>query len=387
MIEELLYEEESSTLDFKQEQYPFTNAEHHQKSELLKDILAFANAWRRNDAYILIGVEEVKGGRSNVLGIDNTLDDSVLQQFVNSKTQRPLIFEYKTYQLETKTIGVIRIPINDRPIYLKKDYGKLKKNVVYLRRGSSTDEATPDEIAKMGASAHADKNVPNLKFSFANRDNKRLLSENIELDSTLLKFNGSIPEYKENNNTWQSEIVRTSLFNVNSNYYKQLFDYYYLQSLINPIAFCLKNPSDVAVTDIKIELIADPLDNTVLFLLQKELKKMPSARIDPMSNIKSIPQHLQEMQIKPDIKISRVNTSWHLEVCFSKVQAGQTVFSNDLIYIASKRSIDIKFIYQIFADNLPIPIKGNLNITIHTNEKIIDLNTILENRRKEIITM
>jgi len=63
-IEELLYEEESSTLDFKQEQYKFIRANDYQKSELLKDILAFANAWRREDAYILIGVEEIKGGRN-----------------------------------------------------------------------------------------------------------------------------------------------------------------------------------------------------------------------------------------------------------------------------------------------------------------------------------
>lgn len=48
-----------------------------------------------------------------------------------------------------KQIGVIHIPCQERPIYLKKDYGKLKKRIVYIRRGSSTSEAEPDEIAKM----------------------------------------------------------------------------------------------------------------------------------------------------------------------------------------------------------------------------------------------
>jgi predicted HTH transcriptional regulator len=43
-----------------------------EKSELLKDILGFANAWRRATAYILIGVKEVRGGRSNVVGIPAT---------------------------------------------------------------------------------------------------------------------------------------------------------------------------------------------------------------------------------------------------------------------------------------------------------------------------
>lgn len=61
-FERLLYEEESETLDFKSEQYRFVKATEEEKSELLKDILGFVNAWRRSEAYILIGVEEVRGG-------------------------------------------------------------------------------------------------------------------------------------------------------------------------------------------------------------------------------------------------------------------------------------------------------------------------------------
>jgi predicted HTH transcriptional regulator len=71
LFESLLYQSESEVLDFKVDQYPFEAATDVQKSELLKDILAFANAWRRSDAYILIGVEEVRGGRSIVRGMSN----------------------------------------------------------------------------------------------------------------------------------------------------------------------------------------------------------------------------------------------------------------------------------------------------------------------------
>ena len=58
LFESLLHEEESETLDFKSEQYRFSKASEREKSELLKDILGFANAWRRTDAYVLIGVVE-----------------------------------------------------------------------------------------------------------------------------------------------------------------------------------------------------------------------------------------------------------------------------------------------------------------------------------------
>ena len=42
LFESLLHEEESSSLDFKRDQYPFVGASDDDKSELLKDILAFA---------------------------------------------------------------------------------------------------------------------------------------------------------------------------------------------------------------------------------------------------------------------------------------------------------------------------------------------------------
>src|SRR6266542_5488567 len=94
-IESLLWEEEGSALDFKEAQYVFQNATDAQKSELLKDILAFTNTFRRTDAFILIGVKEVKGGRSIVVGVSDQLEDAHLQQFLMGLTQRPVTFSYQ----------------------------------------------------------------------------------------------------------------------------------------------------------------------------------------------------------------------------------------------------------------------------------------------------
>ena len=122
LLEKLLHEEEGATLDFKRDQYRFEGTDNKTKSELLKDILAFANAWRRTTAYILIGVDEVKGSRSDVIGVKTHLDDAKLHQFVNSKTQRPIEFSYQPFRTEGVEIGVIEIPIQERPIYLKNSW-------------------------------------------------------------------------------------------------------------------------------------------------------------------------------------------------------------------------------------------------------------------------
>lgn len=153
LVDRLLYEEESHELDFKEEQYRFIKATDEEKSELLKDVLAFANSWRRADAFILVGVKEVKGGPSIVVGISQDIDEAQLQQFVNSKTQRPVTFSYRVVPFNQERIGVFHIPVQRRPLFLEKDYGGLKREAVYLRRGTSTDVADPDEIAMMGSAA------------------------------------------------------------------------------------------------------------------------------------------------------------------------------------------------------------------------------------------
>ena len=74
-LEQLLREGESSHLDYKAASYPFALADDVAKSELLKDILAFSNAWRAEPAHILTGVKAILGAPAAVAGI--TVADAV----------------------------------------------------------------------------------------------------------------------------------------------------------------------------------------------------------------------------------------------------------------------------------------------------------------------
>lgn len=178
IVELLLHEEEGSSLDFKRDQYELGNATDHQKSKLVKDILAFANAFRQVDAYILIGVEDVKGGRAKPVGIQADLDDAHLQQLINSKTNKPVTFSYQAMTIDEVKIGVIHIPLQQGPFYVTKDFGLLRKNAVYLRRGSSNDEATPDEIMLMRTSIvnRPTTHEPDLTICFDDNQTTRKVS-------------------------------------------------------------------------------------------------------------------------------------------------------------------------------------------------------------------
>ena len=154
ILESLLQQEEGPALDFKRNQYAFNKGSSPKQTELLrsklvKDVLAFANTKRDISAFILIGVEEVKGGRSKVIGVRDHLDDEVLHDFMNRRTQRSVEFSYRRYPIDGVEIGMIEIPVQDRFLYLTQDYGEARGNVVYIRDGSTTRSATPEEIVEM----------------------------------------------------------------------------------------------------------------------------------------------------------------------------------------------------------------------------------------------
>lgn len=158
---------ESNKLDFKQEQYKFIRGTPEDKSELVKDVVAMANVARQEASYILIGVEELPNKSGRIVGIDHSdvIDDALLHQFINSKTNVPIPFSSYVVASgipDKDCIQVIEIaPCNVvRPFYLRKDFGKLKASVVYVRDGTSTTIASPDLIKQMGEDAAMGKSRP-----------------------------------------------------------------------------------------------------------------------------------------------------------------------------------------------------------------------------------
>ena len=167
--QQLCLEGESSHLDYKREQYAFIGVSEPEKAELFKDILAMANAFRSQVAFILIGVEQQQDGSGKVIGIPEVefIDDASLQQFINGKTNRPVEFQsYSVRVDDEKIIQVIKIPVQkERPYYSQKPFGSVKRGIVEIRIGSSTREATPDEIAKMGKEAIIQNNQREIEIT------------------------------------------------------------------------------------------------------------------------------------------------------------------------------------------------------------------------------
>ena len=148
MICNLLKLPEGPTVDFKRDQYPFAGGNRDARSNLLKDILAFANT--EGTSYILIGIAESNGLATEVIGISGHLDDAKLHQLIGSNINKSVEFTYFPYEVRGKKIGVLKIASQkDRPYFATRDYGKVKSKEVYVRHGSTNGVASPDEIIDM----------------------------------------------------------------------------------------------------------------------------------------------------------------------------------------------------------------------------------------------
>jgi hypothetical protein len=254
-LEQLRYKGEGADLDFKQAQYRFIGVSDHEKCELLKDILAMANAYRSGPGYILIGFKDQPPLPAKLIGISplDHIDDAALQQFVNSKVEPKLNFSYEERLFGGKTVAIITIPKQQRPFYLTKDYGKLSRSVVYVRRGSSTDEASPKEVSKMGLDDN-EKNMLRVELSIQDEQN-RLLSNHFDL--SFLHIDEELPNYEINEMMDRGDGVFAtlpSLVPTNHDYWRDGAEYLSAMGRLIQIRLCLTNRSDFSLTDAKLEV-------------------------------------------------------------------------------------------------------------------------------------
>lgn len=381
LFETLIYEEESTTLDFKKQQYRFSKESEDVKSELLKDILGFANAWRRSDAFILIGVKEVRGGRGEVVGLEHSehLDDHVLQQFVNNRTNRPIRFHYEAFEFEGKQVGIIKIEQQDRPIYLKRDYGKLSKETVYVRRGSSTDPTKPasiDEIAKMGGVSHEPS--CDLVVELADPEKEESLGARIDWEAE----NCSVPEQSEIPNFRPPEpgdtfglgasfVSSINSFDVNTSYYRELANFEFMHRLFRPIRFMIKNKGEVAARNVQVDFKVRG-DFEVAIVDDSDLPSRPHKKQNPF--LMHGPQALPTINSKIPGSVTIENSG--VEVDCGDLQPGRKVWS-EIVYFGSRSSQVIKLKGTIFADNLPKPKEIEIAIDMTVVETTLSITELL----------
>ncbi len=142
------YENEHTGLDFKATQYI-----KGKYSNLLKDIIAMANADYENRRLIIVGIKHHASGEREFQSIEKKdfIDSATYQQLINENIEPHIDISYEPHIYENNiTLGIFSLSnCRQQPYMLKKDYGRLKKGDCFVRKGSYQDKATRVDFERM----------------------------------------------------------------------------------------------------------------------------------------------------------------------------------------------------------------------------------------------
>ncbi len=376
-IERLLHECECTFLDFKTTEYPFYNASDTQKSELLKDIFALANADTAESRFILMGVEERKGKRAGILGINAQLKDNDLQQFVNTKPlNKPIVFQYEVLTVDGLTIGIVSIPVQEGPFYLRADYGKLRKNIVYCRQGSSTAELTPDELLHVGRRQALSDKIPKLELSLAQvavPSPPFNLSENVLWDPAMaLEVKRVFQLSPHEIQKLIQEDIGAGLPEVylseRSRFYQQLDKFRALGLMFRPIGLHLLNSGQVSVSDVRIALQLMTAKG-IQVLSAKDFPPRPVVR-QVREIFRDFPEASHTRLVSGDLTVRKHGEAQAIDWAVPKIIPAERKFSTGFFLIAAAESCTLSFTFSVLAENLPFPISGELELRVAVSDPI-----------------
>lgn len=343
LLEELRYRGEGSDLDYKAERYPFAKANDEEKSELLKDILALSNTHRDGAAYILIGFRENPPHPAEVVGLppDGAVDDSRLQEFVNGKLETKLAFRYEELLFDGKHIAVISIPKQQRPFYLKKDYGKLSKEVVYVRRGSATGIASPREIAMMGA-ANTARGEARISLSFQTPENRPLP---LAFEKEFLIFPKDLPDLEPD----RSSMFRVPGLGVNENYFRDGAYYHSSRRRVIQARLSLENQSEYSLGDAHLEVTCRCPEGESVSLLRADC--MPE---EPESSyLARIASNLEF--VHHGVSIDERGSEPVAHVALGTIRPGQTVRAEEDLALLPSGPGSYRLQVRVLANEIPTP--------------------------------
>jgi len=344
LLEELRYRGEGSDLDYKAERYPFASASEDEKSELLKDILALANTHRDGTAYILMGFKENPPHPAEVVGLpqEGAIDDSRLQEFVNGKLETKLNFRYEERLFDGKHVALISIPKQQRPFYLKKDYGKLRKEVVYVRRGSATGTASPREIATMGA-ANAARGAAQILLSFQGPENQPLPHT---FDREFLIFPKELPDLTVDRNS-MPYLPRMS---VNEDYWRDGAYYHSSWRRVIEVRLLLENKSEFSLGDAHLEVTCRcPESESVVLLRADCMPEKPDSSY--FSNLHTNFEHANQR-----VSVDERGSEPVAHVSLGTIRPGQAIRAEeDLAFLPTGPGSYVLQV-RILANEIPAPL-------------------------------
>ena len=251
------------------------------------------------------------------------------------------------------------------------DYGKVRKEAVYLRRGSSTATAKPDEIARMGTADVDWVGQPSVELYLVDRSTGANLGDHVSIDHGTwynIPISEEIPDYRPHSGFRMGNVeFMTNDLHVNVNFLREVAVYLHAEAYF-PVSLEVRNTAGTVIRDVILEIkLNDPEGRYELLTSQNRPHKPSSSMLEFAHNFRSIFE-------KDDVFVGKEGETWKVKCIFGKIQPGATLRLQDDLLISCRDAKDTEIIGMIYADNIsnPIPIRINLSFQIGSQSLTIE---------------
>jgi hypothetical protein len=294
-------------------------------------------------------VREPNGGKAEVVGITEHFDDADLQQFVNGKTNRTVRFAYETFNHEGKGVGILKFTAQTRPVCLRNDYmnGMLRKNVAYVRQGSSTVEASPDEMIEMALMASDTK--PVIELEFGDAENQQMLGSSICLRPVIrpvLALRHLMPKTSRPQRDYFDAIGDGAVADAR----RIVQDYLIQKSATVEAVLAIRNSSSTLATSVQVDFRLEKQDGLTI---ADEPPRSPRRDRRDIDHNDLLPVRL---------KVRETKDAWFIDARFGKIRPGETVFCPGL-HLAAAQDISLQFDARVLSEE-QLPQSFNMKIEI-----------------------
>jgi hypothetical protein len=262
-----------------------------------------------------------------------------------------------------KSVGVIEIPVQDRPFFLTKSYGRCEANVVYIRRGDTTSAADPDEIAQMGAKAEKSRSQPVLQFAFANLETRKKLDGEIRIQTLCFEIpdDQDIPGYGTDN------AFGISLSDKNEDFYADMAMYLRDATHLEPFAVVILNESRTTAEQVVARIrFAGP-----------ELEVFSPGERRPEPTKDRFGSMMRHLAFVPGVSVIHDEHGSEVSMELGDIQPGTSSWSRQPFYLGCRMSTQFEANIVISGHNLAEPIRLTRQFDFQVETQRISVDQVI----------
>ncbi len=232
--------------------------------------------------------------------------------------------------------------------------------MVYVRRGSATGEAPPDEVVRMASGTLGVGLPPMLQVDFADLKIRETYGLNLHLHCRPREIPplDSIPLFGKPPQTFYGMSLDVNLNTQNRRYYRDLAVWIRDYAHLSPVGLTVFNPAGTTAEEIVVTINMEAADGLTV-LDADEKPPLPS----PGWNMPHVPL---ARRYAGRVDVSKFGSRFEIRTELGNLQPGTAAWSKDSFYVGARIPQTVKADVAISANNLrtPMTMKAEIEIEV-----------------------